>query len=54
MIGILLHPNKELNICNKQLTDTDMITQHEVAVDMIHDSFNIGVLPCYTDKCLTV
>lgn len=52
MIGILLHPNKELNICNKQLTDTEyinhMIPHHEVAVYMsenhIHNTKNPIIL----------
>jgi hypothetical protein len=38
VIGIILYPYKETNICNKQLTDTEyidhMITHHEVAVYM--------------------
>ena len=38
LIGIILYPNKETNICNKQLTDVEyinhMITHHEVAVYM--------------------
>ena len=52
LIGIILHPNKELNICNKQLTDTEyinhMITHHEVAVYMsenhLHNTKNPIIL----------
>ena len=52
LIVIILHPNKETNICNKQLTDTEyinhMITHHEVAVFMserhLHNTKNPIIL----------
>lgn len=52
LIRIFLHPNKELNICNKQLTDSEyinhMITHHEVAVYMsenhLHNTKNPIIL----------
>ena len=55
MIGIILYPNIESNICDKQLTDAEyinhMITHHEVAVYMsenhLHNTKNpiiLGIL----------
>jgi len=52
VIGLILHTNKETNICNKQLTDTEyiehMITHHEVAVYMseshLHNTKNPVIL----------
>ena len=52
LIGIILHTNKETNICNKQLTDNEyinhMIKHHEVAVYMseshLHNTKNPRIL----------
>ena len=52
MIVLIIQPNKEINICNKQLTDTEfinhMITHHEVAVYMsenhLHNTKNPIIL----------
>jgi uncharacterized protein (DUF305 family) len=52
VIGIILHTNKKINICNKELTDDEyinhMIDHHEVAVDMskkhLHNTRNPIIL----------
>jgi uncharacterized protein (DUF305 family) len=52
LIVIFLHPNREVNICNEQLTDTEyinhMIKHHEVAVYMselhLHNTKNPVIL----------